>query len=432
MAASGFKDRAGPLRRDPRVLDREALNDIALNKVARIIGFRFSANFNDNGNRFALPHHRGRVHAGHVEVQLTTWYVLEMANRLATDPATAPVGGSGSGSNGKTWTTKQKLRNLKNRIARLGGDREAVLCLNAYPCASCLKFIQAVTSYTGVLFYVRGGFGVGPVAREKLGRNNAAIDQVQKEFEDLDAVTDPSDDDGLSSDSDSDLKSGVIPSSVPRPAAATGAFRQDVFVPMTPDVINSFNTAQEPIVIDDDSAYEDEAEEENEEEQEEKHITPNTPSPQSAAFPSTPDHTASHFTPIVFVPQQPEGPNKAATAASVQTFREKIGEYRHVPPPARARPTVLPRLRTYEERVRYRNPWPTPVLVPPPYLSASQHYQQQQQPLTEQAPFQATATHRNGDGVPSITQTDDIRMRMNFLESDLEDMGLETGAFRRS
>ena len=369
-----------------------------------------------------MPHHRGRVHAGHVEVQLTIWYVLEMANRLAADPLTAPAGGSG-----QRWTTKQKLRNLKNRIARLGSDREAVLCLSAYPCASCLKFIQALTSYTGVLFYLRGGFGVGPVAREKIGRNNAAIDQVQKEFEDLDAGPDPSDDDGLSSDGsdgDGDLESGVVPSSIPRPAVAAGAnFRQDMFVPMTPEIINSFNTAQEPIVIDDDSASEEEEEETANTAarypalgaETSQQTTPATL--QSAAFPSTPDH-GFHYTPMGFVPQL-ERPR--AAAASVQTFREKIGEYRHVPP-ARPRPAVL-RPRTYEERMRYRNPWPAPVLVPPPYLSAHHHHRRR--PLAEeQAPYHAAATHRSGDGV-SITETDDIGMRMGFLKSDLEDMGLE-------
>ncbi len=70
IAISGFRGRGA--HADSRVLDRERWNAVALNEVARIIGMRFTGNLHDNGARQPLPHHLGRVQAGHVEVQLAT------------------------------------------------------------------------------------------------------------------------------------------------------------------------------------------------------------------------------------------------------------------------------------------------------------------------------------------------------------------------
>ena len=381
VAVSGFKDRSNPFRRDPRVLDREVWNDIALHKVAQIIGFPFSANFHDNGNRVPLPHHLGRVQAGHVEVQLATWYVIEMADRLAANQKTA------GGYNGP-WSTRRKLRNLKARVALLGSDSEAVIYLNSHPCISCHKFVYALKNWTGIRFDVRGGLGVGPMVRSKTGRRNTAIDLVLEEFEDLDAAPDPSDDEDEDEDEDERQSDIIVPSSVPRPGVANS---DDRTVPVTPAPTTPapMNNTQESIIINDDSTIDNDStgEEWEVEEAEESwesdagSAMEQTPIQAYAATPGAerpmPEFDSQPlYTPLAFMPQ-PQNPT------TVEAFRDRIGAYKHVPgprgpmapaPPAgaryygRQRPT--PRFRTYEERMRYRNPWPAPVFVPPEYLEA--------------------------------------------------------------
>lgn len=179
VALSGYKGRG--LLSDPRVLDRAYWNSEALQNVSRIIGMRFSSNMHDNGSKAPLPHHLGRVQAGHVEVQLATYYILEVADKNAQK-----IPG------GESWKTKKKLQAL--RTAELGPERHAVIFINSYPCSSCHKYVQALTDYTRVTFFLKGGAGMGPTVRSKVGRRNAAVDLVMDAFPDPDARSDLSDD----------------------------------------------------------------------------------------------------------------------------------------------------------------------------------------------------------------------------------------------
>ncbi|OTA61858.1 hypothetical protein K449DRAFT_55139 [Hypoxylon sp. EC38] len=144
--------------RDEKCLDTNKWNYIALHHIAALLKFHFPGNRHDNGNKPVEDEHRGRAHAGHVEVLLAAWYALELTKKS-----------SGNQDADLEWLLTQ-LHTLKR--ATLGHARSAVIMIDSQPCATCLKFINRLFQYTGLHFSVKGGVGIGPTLATKDKYNN--------------------------------------------------------------------------------------------------------------------------------------------------------------------------------------------------------------------------------------------------------------------
>ncbi|OTB20699.1 hypothetical protein K445DRAFT_91423 [Daldinia sp. EC12] len=171
MAAhSGFKPGGD---RDEKCLDTNRWNYIALHHIAAQIKFQFPGNKHDNGSKPALDEHRGRAHAGHVEVLLAAWYALEMTRKS-----------SGNKEADQNWL----LANMHMlKYATLGDARSAVIMIDSQPCGTCLKFINRIFQYTGIHFSVRGGIGIGPTLATKDERSGARYDTFGDTFPESDS-----------------------------------------------------------------------------------------------------------------------------------------------------------------------------------------------------------------------------------------------------
>ncbi|KAI0114807.1 hypothetical protein F4814DRAFT_293711 [Daldinia grandis] len=168
-AHSGYKPGGG---RDEKCLDTNRWNYIALHHIAALLKFHFPGNQRDNGNKPAEDEHRGRAHAGHVEVLLAAWYALEMTRKS-----------SGNLEASKDWLLAN-MHMLKH--ATLGNARSAVIMIDSQPCATCLKFINRIFQYTGIHFSVRGGIGIGPTLATKDKRSGARCDTFGDTFPESD------------------------------------------------------------------------------------------------------------------------------------------------------------------------------------------------------------------------------------------------------
>ncbi|KAI2785475.1 hypothetical protein F4815DRAFT_23602 [Daldinia loculata] len=168
-AHSGYKPGGD---RDEKCLDTNKWNYIALHHIAALLKFHFPGNQRDNGSKPAEDEHRGRAHAGHVEVLLAAWYVLEMTRKS-----------SGNLEADKDWLLAN-MHMLKH--ATLGNARSAVIMIDSQPCATCLKFINRIFQYTGVHFSVRGAIGIGPTLATKDKRSGARCDTFGDTFPESD------------------------------------------------------------------------------------------------------------------------------------------------------------------------------------------------------------------------------------------------------
>ncbi|KAI1798500.1 hypothetical protein F4811DRAFT_558804 [Daldinia bambusicola] len=170
MAAhSGFKPGGD---RGEKCLDTNRWNYIALHHIAALLKFQFPGNKHDNGNKSAQDEHRGRAHAGHVEVLLAAWYALEMTRQS-----------SGNKDADQDWL----LANMHMlKYATLGNARSAVIMIDSQPCGTCLKFINRMFQYTGIHFSVRGGIGIGPTLATKDERTGARYDTFGDTFPESD------------------------------------------------------------------------------------------------------------------------------------------------------------------------------------------------------------------------------------------------------
>ncbi|KAI8626115.1 hypothetical protein F5Y19DRAFT_488603 [Xylariaceae sp. FL1651] len=136
-------------QRDQRCLDTARWNSLALHHLAAQLNFHFPGNQRDNGSLRALDEHRGRAHAGHVEVLLACWYAVDTL-RKTFDLANAS----------DEWLVTQ-LRRLK-KGANLGTRRTAIITIDSQACRTCLQFLTKLTQHTGIIFSVVESAGVGP------------------------------------------------------------------------------------------------------------------------------------------------------------------------------------------------------------------------------------------------------------------------------
>ncbi|KAI2466006.1 hypothetical protein F4781DRAFT_434828 [Annulohypoxylon bovei var. microspora] len=161
-AHSGF--RAGGDRHE-KCLDTNHWNYIALHHIAELIKFHFPGNLHDNGAQPAEYIHRGRAHAGHVEVLLAAWYAVELTKKHV------------AAKNGEEKDLEWCLKSLPTlKVATLGHARSAVIMIDSQPCATCLKFINFLFQYTGLHFSVKGAVGVGPTLATKDERTGIRLD----------------------------------------------------------------------------------------------------------------------------------------------------------------------------------------------------------------------------------------------------------------
>ncbi|RYP49359.1 hypothetical protein DL768_004919 [Monosporascus sp. mg162] len=350
LAVSGFKGRS--TQQHPQVLDRKFWNRIALTKVARIINFRFHGNLHDNGARRPLPHHIGRVQAGHVEVQLATYYVIEIGNRHAQRKP-----------GGETWSTMRKLRSL--RSAHLGEERHAVIFISSQPCSSCHKYVQALSQYTGITFFIQGDAAIGPIIRSKTGRGRMAVDEVMPSFADLDAQPDPSEYEADQDEMDATIVRPVVTEAV----LAREESRND----------SGAARAQSPVIVLDDTIEEEDDEE-------------------GPAWDSDDSDRTMAFT-----------PSPSPLGVDQGSFSQRLQRFAYVPIAAPTRQQREPRPpRTYEERMRYRNPRPTPIWFPPDYLTSSSSERPLPRPQARQRPISPVPRHREQEPASRRTRGEEI------------------------
>ncbi|KAI0805194.1 hypothetical protein GGR55DRAFT_282044 [Xylaria sp. FL0064] len=153
--------------RSESCLNTERWNLLALHHVARQIHFKFPGNIRDSARVRALEEFRGRAHAGHVEVLLASWYIVELL-RTEFDLA-----------NQKEEHIITQLRHLRG--AKLSHRRTAFITIDSEPCRTCLQFLNKLTQYTGVGFTVYGSKGIGPVQVRVEGhhRQDVILDTFQ-------------------------------------------------------------------------------------------------------------------------------------------------------------------------------------------------------------------------------------------------------------
>ncbi|KAI0476651.1 hypothetical protein F4859DRAFT_513981 [Xylaria cf. heliscus] len=136
------------LKREYNCLDTKKWNKLAYH-IAKQICFKFPKNIRDNAGHPILDEHRGRAHAGHVEVLLASWFVLYV---LRGEPELA---------NKSEERLIPQLKRLRNK--NLGEMRTCFITIDSEPCRTCLQFINQLSQYTGIMFMILGSQGVGPI-----------------------------------------------------------------------------------------------------------------------------------------------------------------------------------------------------------------------------------------------------------------------------
>lgn len=159
--------------------------------------------------------HRGRAHAGHVEVLLASWYALEMTRRVTGARRDAPL----------AWLLP-RLRRVK-AATTLGAARCAVVMIDHQPCLTCLKFINRLYQHTGVYFAVQGSVGVGPTLATKDPRDNLRLDTFGDVFPVSDGEGEEEGEDDEMGDDDEEGDEEEVEEVVPEtPAVARNATAQ--------------------------------------------------------------------------------------------------------------------------------------------------------------------------------------------------------------
>ncbi|KAI0103872.1 hypothetical protein GGR51DRAFT_561526 [Nemania sp. FL0031] len=143
-------------------------NHLALHHLAKQVRFRFPANIRDNAGGAIPEEHRGRAHAGHVEVLLACWFVVDTVRQTF-----------GFIDKPEEWLVTQ-IKRLKG--ADLGHKRSAFITIDNEPCRTCLQLLNRVSQSTGILFMVIGSRGIGPVLVRVDGQRRD--DQIGEVFTD--------------------------------------------------------------------------------------------------------------------------------------------------------------------------------------------------------------------------------------------------------
>ncbi|KAI0551068.1 hypothetical protein F4679DRAFT_582846 [Xylaria curta] len=160
-------------KREDSCLDTKKWNALALRHIAKQIGFQFPKNIRDTPGNPILEEHRGRAHAGHVEVLLASWFVVHLLRRELD-------------STGKS--EEQLITQIKRlRELNLGDSRTSFIIIDSEPCRVCLQFINKLSQYTGILFMVSGSRGIGPVRVRVDGQRR--LDVVEDYFSDSEYET---------------------------------------------------------------------------------------------------------------------------------------------------------------------------------------------------------------------------------------------------
>lgn len=93
---------------------------------------------------------------------------------------------------------------------------------------------------------------------------------------------------------------------------------------------------------------------------------------------------------------------------------------------------MYPRERTYEERTRYRNPWPAPILTEPEYLAHSRPHQQTNANINNNTYNDNSRQYRLSSAAQAPTSptrnSRDIITGLDDLNIDI-DMGVEQRRF---
>ncbi|KAF2971370.1 hypothetical protein GQX73_g2233 [Xylaria multiplex] len=163
-AHSGYS--TGVTGEDSCCLDTKKWNSLALHHLAKQIGFQFPGNIRDTAGGPMLDEYRGRAHAGHVEVLLAAWYVVD-ALRSKFQYA----------NESEEWIIKQ-VKQLRH--VDLGSDRRvANITIDSEPCLVCIKFLTKLSQHTGILFSVSEPKGIGPIqVRVGGGRRLDTVNEV--------------------------------------------------------------------------------------------------------------------------------------------------------------------------------------------------------------------------------------------------------------
>ncbi|KAH8167740.1 hypothetical protein CIB48_g526 [Xylaria polymorpha] len=168
-AHSGYS--TGLKRENSSCLDTNKWNYLALHHIAKQINFKFPKNIRDNAGHPILDEHRGRAHAGHVEVLLASWFVLYVIREEF---------GLADKSEKYLITQLKRLRGMK-----LGNKRIAFITIDSEPCRTCLQFLNRLSQYTNILFQVSGSKGVGPIqVRIDGGRREDVVGDTFADSED--------------------------------------------------------------------------------------------------------------------------------------------------------------------------------------------------------------------------------------------------------
>ncbi|KAI0004758.1 hypothetical protein F4779DRAFT_621284 [Xylariaceae sp. FL0662B] len=160
VAYSGWS--SGNLR-DDLCLDVNKWNYNALHKIAARLNFKFPASGHDNQYK-PTDVHRGRAHAGHVEILLACWYAVEMTRLCYSE------------SNPDDDWLIAHLSTLRRSASILKNRRDVIIYIDSQPCSTCITFINRLQQYTGLWIFVQGGTGIGPTLATKSKRTNIRYD----------------------------------------------------------------------------------------------------------------------------------------------------------------------------------------------------------------------------------------------------------------
>ncbi|KAK0637359.1 hypothetical protein B0T17DRAFT_504705 [Bombardia bombarda] len=118
---------------DPKVLNNVEYTKLVLH-VAKLMNFEIPKSYRDNGSVQALPEHKGRFHACHVEKKLAVWWVREVLREVLFTENMA------------------RMKELKDaEIPKALAGAKIFLDHRSGPCKNCLDFLAKIRRVTGIV-----------------------------------------------------------------------------------------------------------------------------------------------------------------------------------------------------------------------------------------------------------------------------------------